>query len=152
MNVKRIMSTDVVTLDEDSTLDLAEDLMRLKRIRHLPVLDGGRLTGLVSQRDLFRAGLSTVLEFRRHAVREWLEHIRVTEVMVRDVVTISPDADVDEAVALMLERRIGCLPVVSDGNLVGLLSETDCLGYLHRILQIADVKRTITDEGPLDVP
>jgi CBS domain-containing protein len=151
MNVGQLMSVDVVSLEAGSTLDLADDLMRLKRIRHLPVLAGERLIGLVSQRDLFRAGLSSVLEFRRHAAREWLSQVRVDEAMVSDLVTVSPETDVEEAVGLMIERKIGCLPVTSQGKLVGLLSETDCLRYLRHILAIADVKRSITELGPVDV-
>jgi CBS domain-containing protein len=150
MKVRQLMSDDVVSLEAGSSLDLADDLMRLKRIRHLPVLSEGRLVGLVSQRDLFRAGLSTVLEFRRHSEREWLAHIRVDEVMVQSLVTIDPEADVEEAVVTMLERKIGCLPVVSRDEVIGLLSETDCLRYLHHILQIADVKKTLTELGPID--
>ena len=146
MQVWQLMSADVVTLDAGATLDLAEDLMRQKRIRHLPVLDGEALVGLVTQRDLFRAGLSTVLQFRRHALKEWLAQIKVNEVMTRELVTTTPETDVEGAVALMLDHKIGCVPVVVAGKLVGLLSETDCLRYLRRILEIADVKRRIAEE------
>jgi CBS domain-containing protein len=66
--------------------------------------------------------------------------------MVQNLVTIGPDAPVEDAVALMIDRKIGCLPVVADDKLVGLLSETDCLRYLRRILEIADVKRRVVAE------
>ncbi len=146
MQVWQLMSTDVVTLDAGATLDVAEDLMQQKRIRHLPVLRGEALVGLVTQRDLFRAGLSTVLQFRRRALKEWLAQIKVNEVMTRDLVTTTPETDVEEAVALMVDHKIGCLPVVAGSKLVGLLSETDCLRYLRRILEIADVRRRIAEE------
>ena len=149
MRVWQLMSGDVTTLEADATLDLADDLMRLKRIRHLPVVRDGALVGLVSQRDLFRAGLSSVLRMRRAADQGWLEKIPVREVMVTDLVTVDPDTDVEEAVGHLLHHKIGCLPVVAGGKLLGLLSETDCLRYLQRILRIADVKRRIADEGPL---
>jgi len=146
------MSPNVVTLEAGSTLDIADDIMTLKRIRHLPVLDNEALVGLVTQRDLFRAGLSSILEFRKHATKEWLGQIHVREVMVQDLVTISPDSPVEDAVALMIDHKIGCLPVVSEGKLVGLLSETDCLRYLKRILEIADVKRHVVEvEGDIDL-
>lgn len=152
MQVWQLMSTDVVTLDAKGTLDVADDLMKLKRIRHLPVLDGGVLVGLITQRDLFLAGVSSVLQFRRTAQQEWLARIRIAEVMTRDLVTTSPEVEVEEAVAKMVEHKIGCLPVVSGGKLVGLLSETDLLRYLQRILQIADVRRRIAQEGnPIEV-
>jgi acetoin utilization protein AcuB len=140
------MAVDVVTLDVGTTLDIADDIMKLKRIRHLPVLENEVLVGLVTQRDLFRAGLSSILEFRKHAVKEWLAQIHVREVMVRNLVTIDPESTVEDAVALMIDRKIGCLPVVADEKLVGLLSETDCLRYLRRILEIADVKRRVVAE------
>lgn len=146
MQVRQLMAVDVVTLDVGTTLDIADDIMKLKRIRHLPVLENEVLVGLVTQRDLFRAGLSSILEFRKHAVKEWLAQIHVREVMVRNLVTIDPESTVEDAVALMIDRKIGCLPVVADEKLVGLLSETDCLRYLRRILEIADVKRRVVAE------
>jgi CBS domain-containing protein len=152
MQVWQLMSNDVVTLDAKATLDVARDLMTLKRIRHLPVMDGNELVGLVSQRDLFLAGISSVLQFRQSAEKEWLAHIKIAEVMIRNLITIGPDSDAEEAVTRMLDHKIGCLPVVSGGKMVGLLSETDLLQYLRRILQIADVKRRIAEEGkPVDV-
>jgi acetoin utilization protein AcuB len=133
-------------MEVGTTLDIADDIMTLKRIRHLPILENEVLVGLVTQRDLFRAGLSSILEFRKHAMKEWLAQIQVREVMVQNLVTIGPDAPVEDAVALMIDRKIGCLPVVADDKLVGLLSETDCLRYLRRILEIADVKRRVVAE------
>jgi CBS domain-containing protein len=146
MLVRQLMTRDVVTLEARTTLDIVDDIMSLKRIRHLPVLENDVLVGLVTQRDLFRAGLSSVLEFRKHAVKEWLAQIQVREVMVANLITIAPDAPIEDAVARMVDRKIGCLPVVAEGRLVGLLSETDCLRYLRRILEIADVKRRIVEE------
>ncbi len=152
MQVWQLMTTDVVTLDAKATLDVAEDLMQLKRIRHLPVLEDGALVGLVTQRDLFLAGVSSVLSFRRQAEKEWLGRIKIEEVMTTDVVTVAPDTDIEEAVARMLEHKIGCLPVIAGAKLVGLLSETDCLRYLRRILCIADIKRRLVEEEkPVDV-
>jgi CBS domain-containing membrane protein len=152
MQVWQLMSNDVVTLDAKATLDIADDLMKLKRIRHLPVLEAGRLVGLISQRDLFLAGVSSVLQFRRNTQKEWLGHIKIREVMTRDVTTVAPDADIEVAVERMIQHKIGCLPVVAGGKLVGLLSETDLLRYLARILQIADVKRRIAEEEkPVEV-
>lgn len=152
MQVWQLMSNNVVTLDAKGTLAVADDLMKLKRIRHLPVVDGDQLVGLVTQRDLFLAGVSSVLQFRRSAEKEWLGHIKIAEVMIRDLVTVAPETDVEEAVTRMLEQKIGCLPVVSVGKLVGMLSETDLLRYLRRILQIADVKHRIAaEETPIEV-
>jgi CBS domain-containing protein len=132
--VRDLMTTELVTLDADEHLQIAGDLMSLARVRHMPVVSGKRLVGILSQRDLFRAAVSSALHFRPAAEREWLGKIRVAEAMTTDVVTADPDWTVQRALSLMLERRIGCLPVVRDGRLVGLLSETDCLQLLRRLL------------------
>jgi len=143
MLVRDLMQTEVVTLDAKDHLDLADSLMRLGRIRHMPVLSGGKLVGILSQRDLFRAGISAVLRLRPSAEREWLAKIPVREVMTSPVITARPDMSVREAVQLMLDHKIGCLPVVEKGELVGLLSETDCLRYLARLLDLWDTKQDL---------
>jgi CBS domain-containing protein len=140
MYVRDLMSREVVTLNADENLGLADDIMRLGRIRHMPVLQKGKLLGILSQRDLFRAAISSVLKLRPAAEREWLARIPVREAMTAPVITVSPEARVKEAVGIMIEKRIGCLPVVEDGQLVGLLSESDCLHHLSRLLEISDVK------------
>jgi CBS domain-containing protein len=149
MRVSQLMSGDIVRLHVDARLDLAADLMRQNRIRHLPVVRDGELVGIVSQRDLFRAGLSTVLKVQPSTNEEWLQRVLVRDVMVTELITIAPGSDVEEAVVRLLDHRIGCLPVVADGKLIGLLSETDCLRYLRRILRSAEVKRRIAEEEPL---
>ncbi len=134
-HVRDIMQPEVVTLSADETLDVVDSIMRLGRIRHIPVLAGERVVGIVSQRDLFLASVSSALHFREKAEREWLGKIRVGEVMKQPVQTAFPETPILEAVKRMLSERIGCLPVVDGNNeLVGLLSESDCLGLLAQIL------------------
>jgi len=86
--------------------------------------------GVLSQRDLFHASLVSVLHHGEKAENAFLATIVVKEVMSRPPVTIAPDASVRDAAGLMLERRIGCLPVVEEGRLVGMLTETDLLREL----------------------
>jgi acetoin utilization protein AcuB len=135
MHVGEAMRTELVTLAPEDRLDVASDIMTLGRIRHMPVVSDAAVVGILTQRDLFRAAISSVLELRPAAEREWLSKIHVGEVMTHPVVTARPDLTMHAAVTLMLERRIGCLPVVQSGRLVGLLSETDCLALLARLLQ-----------------
>lgn len=138
-----LMQREVVTLRADDHLDLASDVMRLARIRHMPVVDGDRLVGILSQRDLFRAGISSVLQFRPATEREWLGKISVREIMSKPVVTIGPDAPLREAVDLLVRRKIGCLPVVDGaGFLAGLLSESDVLLHLRELLDVLDAAET----------
>jgi CBS domain-containing membrane protein len=148
MRVRDLMERDVLTLDNSDTLDLADDLMRLGRIRHMPIVSGGQLVGIVSQRDLFRAAVSSVLGFRRTAERDWLAQIATRDVMTTNVFTIAPDAPMRSAVELMLAKRIGCLPVVEKGALIGLLSESDCLRYLGHLLDLAEEKRELPELPP----
>ncbi len=145
MYVKDLMERDVLTLEACDSLDLVSDLMQLGRIRHMPIVGKGRLVGILSQRDLFRAACSSVLHFRPAAEREWLATIAVQDVMTRPVFTVTPDASLREAVAILIEKRIGCLPVVADERLVGLLSESDCLRYLARMLEISEVKHDLPE-------
>ena len=132
MKVMEIMSSPVETLDRNDTLSLAEDLMTMKRIRHLPVLEDGLLAGIVSQRDLFHAGLSTAMGFGKKAQKEFMRTVLVKEVMTEAVITIAPGAEVKEAARIMLEKQIGCLPVVDRGKLVGLVSESDLVRLVAR--------------------
>lgn len=124
--VSDVMSRDVQTLGRNDRLSIADDLMRQKRIRHLPVLDAdGEVAGIVSQRDLFRGALVKALGYGRSQEDKILETLVVKEVMATDVVTISPAAPLKEAAATMLEKKIGSLPVVDGGRLVGILTEAD---------------------------
>jgi CBS domain-containing protein len=126
--VEEVMQSEVVTLAASDRLDLADDVMRLGQVRHIPVLDDGRVVGIVTHRDLLAASLSKTLSFDAGQRRTFLHSVDVGEVMARDVVTVAADATLDEAATLLLGRRIGCLPVVkADGRLVGLVTETDLL-------------------------
>lgn len=132
--VRDLMQRDVRTIDEQALLDVAGELMRMERIRHLPVVASGRLVGIVTQRDLFRAAVSSALELAPEAESQWLGRIPVRDVMTREVFRAHPDTDLRHAVEMMLRERVGCLPVVENDTLVGLLTETDCLRHLARLL------------------
>ena len=144
MLVRELMEREVVTLNAGDRLDLAEDIMQLGRIRHLPVVDGERLVGVLSQRDLLRAAISSLLQLPRREEREWLASVAVSAVMTTNVFSVAPDATVRSAVRVMIDKKIGCLPVVEDGKLVGLLSETDCLRQLAHVFAIAETKAGLT--------
>lgn len=129
MLVKDIMKTDVVTLQYDARLDFAEEMMYLGRIRHLPVVRDKHLIGIISQRDLFKSSLTSIITNMRDN-KKFLNSINIKEVMVEDIVTVSPDCTLEDAAQLMIDRKIGCLPVVEDDmKLIGLVTETDLLQY-----------------------
>ncbi len=126
--VQEIMQTEVATLSPGERLDLADDIMKLGRVRHVPVVEGDRLVGVVSHRDLLAASLTTALEFDHTARRSFMRSIEVSEVMAQEVVTASPETTLDQAAATMLRRKIACLPVVDErSTLLGLVTETDLL-------------------------
>jgi CBS domain-containing protein len=127
MKVKEVMVKEVATLDVNDELNLANDIMRLGRVRHLPVVDGARLLGIISERDLFRSSLAQALGFGGQTSRELMKTVRIKDIMVRELVTISPDMDLWQAVKIMVDKKIGCLPVVDHDRLVGLITETDIM-------------------------
>jgi len=124
--VSDLMTKDVVTLGQNETLRSADDLMRLGRIRHLPVVDGdGLLTGIVTQRDLFHSGLLRALGYGAHAKQQALDGLAVKEAMRNEVVTTTPDTPLAEAAKKMFELKIGCLVVVEGQKIAGVLTESD---------------------------
>ncbi|MBI4523593.1 MAG: CBS domain-containing protein [Deltaproteobacteria bacterium] len=130
VTVSQIMVRDPVTLECDDILDVADDIMALGRIRHLPVLQGERVVGVISQRDLFHSALVKTLGFKHREQKDLMRTIRVREVMSQPVITIAPDAPVKEAALLMMEKKIGCLPVVEKERFIGVVTETDILRYV----------------------
>jgi CBS domain-containing membrane protein len=126
LTVRDLMTSAVKTLERNDQLSLADDLMHASRIRHLPVLDeDGKLCGIVSQRDLFRGALASALGYGEVAQRKILSTLVVKEVMTSDVVTATPAMPIAEAARIMLDRKIGCLPVLEGGRLVGIVTESD---------------------------
>lgn len=130
VKVRDIMMKGPVTLEADDVLDLADDVMNLGRIRHIPIVEGERVVGVVSQRDLFYSALVKALGFKQREQKDLMRTLRVREVMSKPVITIPPDATAKEAARLMAEKKIGCLPVVEGEALVGLVTETDILRYV----------------------
>ncbi len=129
MLVKDVMKTQLVTLNADSKLGFANDIMYLGRIRHLPVMKGETVAGILTQRDLYRASLTSILTNWKEN-KEFLDSIKVSEVMTKNVITVSPDATIEEAAQIMIDKKVGGLPVVKEKNkLVGLITETDVLQY-----------------------
>jgi acetoin utilization protein AcuB len=111
MRIQDVMTTEIVSISPDTEVRAARELLRMNHIHHLVVMDRKRVVGIVSDRDL--------------AGREDDSH--VAEVMTRDVATISPTATLRKAAGVMDGRIIGCLPVIKDGKLAGLVTTSDLL-------------------------
>jgi CBS domain-containing protein len=128
--VRDIMETKLVTISASERLSMVEDIMRLGRVRHMPVVQGGKLVGVVSERDLLRASLSVLSEHRDAERRMFLHVVEISRVMSSPPFVIAPDATIREAALLMADRKIGCLPVVDGDRLIGMVTETDVLRWV----------------------
>jgi CBS domain-containing membrane protein len=125
-SVADLMTKEVVTLDANDTLNVADDVMGLARIRHMPVIDGDdSVVGLLSQRDLFRGALARALGYGEFAQKKLYGMLKVKEVMTNDVLTVAPTTPLVDAAKIMTDRKIGCLVVIEAERLVGILTESD---------------------------
>ncbi len=159
--VRNSMTRKLVTVVSETTAAEALALCRMNRIRHLPVLEGRRLVGVISDRDL-RAATPALGDLAR---AEALDRIRVADEMARDVTTAGPEDPIEDAAMAMYERKIGCLPVVDGEDLVGILTTSDVMRALVRLVgahkpgsrlevalpsrsgSMAEVTQIVRDEG-----
>ena len=126
LRVKDVMTREVHTVGRNDQLSIADTLMKQARIRHLPVLDeDGIVCAVVTQRDLFRGALLRALGYGARAEEAMLRQLAVKEAMSAELHTTTPDTPVPDAARMMIERKIGCLPVVEGEKLVGIVTETD---------------------------
>jgi acetoin utilization protein AcuB len=125
MLVKGRMSTPIITIEPSMPIMDALDLMRSKGIRRTPVVRNGKLIGIVSDKDLLNAAPSDATSLSVWELNYLIGKISVDEVMTKDVITVTEDTPIEEAAYLMAVNKIGGLPVMSNGHLVGLITETD---------------------------
>jgi CBS domain-containing protein len=131
--VKEIMMGSPVTLRPEDTLDLANDIISLGRIRHIPVLDDGRLIGILTERDLMGGAVPAIFGLKPKSKSALLKTYQIKDFMKKKVITIGPDTSIKDAARLMLQKKIGYVPVLSDGALVGLVTTTDILRYVEEL-------------------
>ncbi len=133
MNVESIATKDVVTVKDSDTMLSASKIFKEYKFRHLPVVDdGGRLVGVVTDRDIKRASASEATSLDIHELLYLVDKITVSQVMTKEPVFVASDTSVQEAAKLMVDRKIGCLPVVIDGKLGGIVTDIDMLKLLAR--------------------
>jgi acetoin utilization protein AcuB len=128
--VADIMTPNPVTVTPRNAIRTAVNLMREVGCRRLPVIDRGRLVGIITDRDLRRAANSPFVVREQWYDNFILDHIEVGSCMTPNPLTIHPEAPVSEAARLMRDHKIGGLPVEADGQLVGIVTETDLLNFL----------------------
>lgn len=129
IRVDEFMVTDLFTAHPEDIIELVAELMDWRRIRYMPVEDHkGRLIGLVTSRQLLR-------HYARRAKFNDQSELMVRDVMIKDPMTIAPDATLVEAMRVMRENQVGCLPVVQDGELIGIITEMDFIRISGRLLE-----------------
>jgi len=135
MQVKERMRTSMILVGPTDSVRAAWQLLREHRIRHLPVVEQGRLVGIITDRDIrliFPSGAVGQREQDPHAV---LEKISVRDIMTERVITVTPEASIADATRLLLKHRIGGLPVVQGDRLVGIITKTDILAAFVEIVE-----------------
>jgi acetoin utilization protein AcuB len=125
--VREIMTADPITVSPDNPVFEARRLMLHERIRHLLVVEHGQLVGIVTDRDIRLNLPSQATSLSVWEVNYLLARLTVDKVMARTLVTVGPGRDARDAALMMLEHRIGALPVIDAGALVGIVTETDIL-------------------------
>lgn len=139
IKIKELMTCSLVTLNEHDSLRRARRMMVEKRIRHAPVVDDeNRFIGLITQRDLLAVSVSRLAEVDEQDMERLEEGITVGEVMNRHVIAVDADTELLEAGRYLLEHKFGCLPVLHDGHLEGILTESDFVKLVVNMLDTED--------------
>jgi len=132
--VRDFMTVPATTISQDSRLIDAALLLRRTGIRHLPVVDGERLVGIITDRDIQRCAPSVLGGTTPEQYNSLLERTPLAKVMARNPLFVSPETRLREAASLLIEYKYGCLPVVEHGRVIGMLTVIDMLAVLRNIL------------------
>ncbi len=149
MLVGERMTRNPITISETASIDDGLHLMRERKVRRLPVLDAsGQMVGIVSDKDLLHAAPSPATSLSVYELHYLLSKLTIKQVMSRPVITVTPDTPLEEAARIMADNKIGGLPVVEDGKLVGIITETDIFKILLELLGARAAGLRITVEAP----
>lgn len=142
-SIEAIMSTNLITVPPSATLAEARALMQEKRIHHIPVLDGDQLTGLISLTNVLAATDSFL---RDDGSRIHADEIGIEEAMVTDVATVDVSASLRHAALFLEKHKIGCLPVMDDGELVGIITDTDFVAVAINLLEQLEESEPVSED------
>jgi acetoin utilization protein AcuB len=134
MRVGDCMTQNPEYLAPNATMREAVMLLQRRHIRHLPVVEDGTLVGIVTDRDIRRASPSLLSGISQSDYDEVLESTQLSRIMTRQPLTLTPETEVGDAVRLLVEKRVGGLPVVREGRLVGIFTSSDALKVLLHVL------------------
>jgi acetoin utilization protein AcuB len=146
MYVKDWMTLDPIVVSPDTPILDAQKLMRDRKVRRLPVVDKGKLVGIVTYRDVMEASPSEATSLSIHEINYLLSKLTVKEVMATDLVVVGPNDTAEHAALLGAEKGVGALPVVHKGKLVGIATETDIFRFYLALLGAREELRRITLE------
>ena len=149
-SIDAIMSTNLITVQPEDTLADARTLMHENRIHHIPVMEDGRLAGLVTLTNVLAATDSFL---RDQTNRIHASEILVRDVMVVDVATVDVNAGLRQAALFLEKHQIGCLPVMDDHKLVGIITDTDFVAVAINLLEQIEETEPVAEEdyGDVDV-
>jgi acetoin utilization protein AcuB len=134
MLIKEQMSHPVITVNPDIPIQAALDLMKREKIRRMPVVKNGKMVGIVSDHDLLHASPSQATSLSVWELNYLLSKITVEEVMTKEVISVTVDTPIEEAARCMADSKVGGLPVMEDGKLVGIITETDLFRVLLELM------------------
>ncbi len=147
MRIRDFMTKNPITVDSETLVLDAQKIMRENNIRRLPVVDKGKLVGIVTQHDLLMAAPSPATSLSVHELHYLLAKMKIKEIMKKNPITVSPDTTFEEAFKIGQEKKIGSFPVVENGKLVGIVTESDIVRFVTRALGIREEGARITIEG-----
>ncbi|HWQ68425.1 MAG TPA: CBS and ACT domain-containing protein [Patescibacteria group bacterium] len=148
MRVKDRMRRSLVSVTQTDTLDHALTTLKRFNIRHLPVVKGDHVVGIVSDRDVKKAAPSPFDYPTAEEFRAFTSAVSIKDIMTKAVITVAPLTPIEEAASLMSQKRIGALPVVQEGRLVGMITETDVLGVITEMMGATQTGSRIEIEIP----
>ena len=147
MFVKDRMTRNPISISPEDNVDAAQDLLKKHKIRRLPVVERGKLVGIITDKDLMRVSPSAATTLSKYEINSLLAKIAIRDIMSDKVISVNEDAPIEEAALLMSMNKIGGLPVVSDvGTVVGIITETDIFNSLVEIMGLSEGKTRITIE------
>ena len=145
MFVSNYMTKNPITVSPITPVDEASGLMKMNHFRRLPVVENGKVVGIVSDRDISRVEPSPATTLSKYEINSLLAKMTVNDIMSAPIVSVSEEAAVEEAALLMCDNKIGGLPVISSiGVLVGIITETDIFRVLVKVMGLANGKTRIT--------
>jgi len=147
MRIEEFMTKNVITVGPETNLLDAQKIMIEKKIRRLPVIDKGKLVGIVTEHDLFESTPSRINPMGAQQLHYILSSMKVKDVMTRNPITVSPQTPFEDALRIGQEKKIGSFPVVENGKLVGIITESDIVRFLIHALGIGKEGSRITITG-----